>query len=122
MLLGVGWAAADAKPLTIKEIMGKLNKGPYALTPNIKQGLQQAEPNWTTIQEQTKQYIRLAADLTKNAPPQGEKASWDKLAEQYTAAAQTLDAAAQKKDKAAALAAHVKLTGSCNACHQAHKK
>jgi hypothetical protein len=114
-------AGADPNPLTVKEIMGKLNKGPLALTPTIKRELQQDNPNWMTIQEQAKQYAGLAVDLPRNDPPKGDKSSWDNLAKQYAENAKALDEAARKQDKHGALAAHANLTSSCNACHEAHK-
>jgi hypothetical protein len=117
-----GFAGADPKPLPVKEIMTKLNKGPSALTPSIKCELQKQNGNWMAIQEQTKQYAVLAADLTRNDPPKGDKASWEKRAKQYAEDASALDDAARRQDKSAALAAHARLTGACNACHEVHRK
>lgn len=114
--------AVAGKATTAKEIMGVLNKGPNSLTTNLKKGLQKDEPNWKDIQEQTKEYAALTADLNKATPPAGDKASWDKLTKGYADTAKALDTAAQKKDKAAALAAHGQLTKACMACHQVHRK
>jgi hypothetical protein len=118
----VGFGAADPKPLPVKEIMGKLNKGPGALTPSIKRELQRESANWSAIQEQTTQYAGLAADLALNDPPKGDKSSWQMRTKQYAEAAQALNDAAQKRDKSASLAAHARLTRSCTACHEAHQK
>jgi cytochrome c553 len=114
--------AAD-KVLTIKEIMSKLNK-PGGLRPNLGQDLMDADPDWEEIQKQTKEFSALAAQLGKNTPTVGEKASWDKLCASYAADAAALDAAAQKKDKLAAKAAHAKLSADtmCKACHSVHQK
>ncbi len=40
----------------IKQIMGKLNKGPNALTPLLKGELAQDPPPWDTILPQTKEF------------------------------------------------------------------
>lgn len=111
-----------AKVRTAKEIMGVLNKGPASLATSLKKGLQKDAPNWTEIQDQSKEYASLAGDLGKVNPPIGEKASWEKLTKEFADTAKTLDTAAQKKDKDAALAAHGKLTKSCTGCHQVHRK
>lgn len=113
--------AGATKLRTVKEIMGKLNKGPNALTPTLKRGLQKDQPDWTEIQAQSKEYATLSAELEKLNPPRGDKASWDKLTRDYAAAAKSLETASAKKDKDAALAAHAQLNKACSACHKAHK-
>ena len=100
--------AAD-KVLTIKEIMGKLNK-PGGLRPNLGQDLKADEPDWELIQSQTKEFAALATGLGKNKPPIGDAASWQRLTTAYAADAAALDAAAKKMDKAATLAAHARLS------------
>lgn len=113
--------AGAAKMRTVKEIMGKLNKGPKALTPSLKRSLQKDQPDWQDIQDKSKEYANLAVELTKTTPPRGDKASWDKLTKDYAALAQSLETASAKKDKTAALSAHGKLTKACSACHKAHR-
>ena len=113
--------AGAGKLRTVKEIMGKLNKGPNALTPTLKRELQKDQPDWPEIQTQTKEYTSLTAELAKLTPRRGDKASWDKLTKEYTEAATSLETASAQKDKDAALAAHAKLTKACSACHKAHK-
>ncbi len=113
--------AGAGKLMTVKQIMGKLNKGPNALTPSLKRSLQKDQPDWTQIQEQSKEYATLSTELTKTTPPRGDKASWEKLTKEYAAAAKSLEVASAKRDKGAALAAHGKLTKACSACHKAHR-
>jgi hypothetical protein len=121
LAFGLGGAMALA-PATAKDIMGKLNKGPNSLFPNLKRELQKDEPDWADVQAQTREYASLAASLSQATPPKGEKVSWVKLTQDYAAAAKTMDDAARKKDKSAALSAHQKLQQACTACHQVHRK
>ena len=106
-----------------KEIMGKLNK-PNGLRPNLGQDLMQDELDWDEIQKETKQFVELTEALGKNKPPLGEKDSWEKLTKGYVEKAKAMDAAAQKKDKKGAAAAHQKLSimEFCNECHNVHRK
>jgi hypothetical protein len=119
--LAAGLAGATTTAMTVKEIMGKLNKGPYALTPNLKRGLQKDDPDWGEIQDEAKQYVNLVSDLGKAQPPKGDQASWEKLTKEYAAIAKTLEQAVQKKDKTSALAAHGKMSQVCTVCHKAHR-
>ncbi|MBY0522560.1 MAG: cytochrome c [Gemmataceae bacterium] len=122
LVLAAGVGAQD-KPPTIKQIMGKVNKGPNSLCPTIGKALRADEPQWDDIQKETKELAALAAVLGKNSPPKGEQASWDDLAKVYASNAKALDDAAQKKDKTAAQAAFQRLADmkNCNACHNAHR-
>ena len=66
---------------------------------------------------------KLVAALARNAPPKGEKASWDQLTKAYADNAKKLEDAALKKDlKAARAAAAAMGDASCTACHKAHRK
>jgi hypothetical protein len=105
----------------IRQVMGKLTKGPESLTSKIGQELDSDPPAWETIQPQTKEYKELAATLSKYDPPRGSKESWAKLTGSYTETAAKLDRAAAAKDKKAALAAHTALTQSCMECHREHR-
>ncbi len=104
-----------------RRIMARLNQGPGGLQNVIGSELKTEKPPWETIQPQTKEYAQLAADLGKHEPPKGSKESWAKLAAEYAGLADTLDKAAQAKDKDAATAAHADLASSCNACHRQHR-
>jgi hypothetical protein len=105
----------------IRQIMGKLAKGPTSLTPVIGGELKQDPPPWETIQGQAKEYAVLASELGKHDPPKGSKESWAKLTSDYAGSAGDLDKAAQQMDKAAALVAHDQLSNACNACHREHR-
>jgi hypothetical protein len=121
-------AAADQTPgdggpasRGIKQMMGKLAKGPKSLTPEIGNALSQNPPPWKTIQGQTKEFSRLASEMGKYNAPKGAKRSWIKLTTAYAESASELDRAAAAKDKDAAKVAHDRLKNSCNACHQQHR-
>jgi hypothetical protein len=117
-----GLAAAADRVMTAKEIMGKLNKGPNALTPNLKRELQKDVPDWVEIEAEAKQYATLTAALGKAAPAKGDKNSWARLTKDYAESAKALDVAVQGKNKNAALAAHAKLSSACMNCHKAHRE
>ena len=112
--------AADTTQ-SVKKIMGAMNKGPKSLTELLKTSLQAENPNWTGIQKDTKRIAELTEALTKLKPKKGDGASWRKLSTAYAAEANTLDEAAQKKDKAAAVASFKTLSASCKSCHTPHK-
>jgi hypothetical protein len=106
---------------SIKQIMGRLTKGPGSLTPVIGNELQDNQPPWQTIQTQTREYARLAAALGQNEPPKGSKDSWATHASAFAQSATELDRAAQSKNLDLALAAHGKIANSCNECHREHR-
>jgi hypothetical protein len=116
-------AAQNDKPLSVKEVMKKINYRDSALCPVLGKMLKADAPDWDEIQKGSKQYLLNVEALTKNDPPRGDRASWTKLTNDYVADARALDAAAQKKDKPAALAAHAKVANPayCNGCHKAHR-
>jgi cytochrome c556 len=116
----VSAGAADKTP-TVKEIMGKLNKGTDCVLQTLRKALKNEEPNWEEVQEQSKKFTELAEALGKNGPPRGEKESWEKLTKLYAEQARALNDAARGKDRTGAKAAHAKLAGSCKTCHDAHK-
>jgi hypothetical protein len=120
LALSGGGQGADAKP-TIKQIMQKAHGGPNSLKNLLLKELKDDEPDWDEIQGQTKVYVALVSELSKNKPPKGEAASWQKLTSTFTADVRALDAAARKKDKRAALAAHMKVSKFCSSCHDVHK-
>jgi hypothetical protein len=109
-------------PPGIRQIMGKLTKGPNSLTPLIGNELQQDPPPWDTIQGQAKEYAKSAAELGTYDPPRGAKESWTKLTAEFAETGAELEKAAMAKDKAAAILTHDQLKNSCNACHQEHRR
>src|SRR5438552_1970398 len=113
-------AQGDKTP-EVKDIMGKLNK-PTGLYFSIGKELRESDPMWAELQPQAKEVAKLTAALSKNAPPKGEKASWETLTKAYAANAAALEKAVAAKDQAAAKAAYAKMGGdACNTCHKAHK-
>jgi cytochrome c556 len=116
-----GTALAQDKVPTIKEIMGRLNK-PGGLYPTISRELKADDTDWAEVQQDTRSFAKLAAELGKNAAPKGDPESWAKLTKEYADNARALEDAAGKKDRAAATAARGRLgSRSCKTCHDAHK-
>lgn len=113
--------AFDDKVPTAKEVMGKLNKGPKALTPSIEKALNAGTPDWETVKKQADEFVVLAEALGKNTPKKGEAESWKSLTDAYLANAQALAKAVDAKDHGAAVEVHAKLKSACMACHKAHK-
>jgi len=101
--------------------MVKVAKGPTSLNEMLKRELQADQPDWATIQPQTAEYARLAADLGKADPPKGSKESWAKQTSAFSDSATALDKAAQSKDLPAARTAQEKLGSSCMQCHREHR-
>jgi len=114
-------AGAGGVP-TISDIMQQVNRRKSGLHSEIGEALQGDSVDWPTIEPKAKNYAALADFLGKNDPPKGDKASWESLSKAYAADAQALYAAAEKKDKDAALAAHQKLSDSCMGCHRSHRE
>lgn len=115
-------ARADDSEPSIKEIMGKLHKGANAPLAKLKVALKADTPDWKEVQDLSKDFVVLGAGLAKNAPPKGDKSSFEKLANKYYQNARTLDEAARTEDKTKAQAALNKIGTSCKECHSAHKK
>jgi len=106
---------------SIRQIMGKLTKGPNSLTPVIGKELEADAPDWNTIQPQTDEYAWLATALAQNRPRKGSPESWAKLSAAFGDSADALNKAAKAKNRDAALEAHSQITGSCMGCHRQHR-
>ncbi len=106
---------------TIRQIMGKLTKGPNSLTAVINKELEAEAPDWNTIQTQTDEYAQLAAALVQNTPRKGSPESWGKLSTAFSESAVALNKSAKAKNRDAALEAHSQITGSCMECHRQHR-
>lgn len=124
LLIGLGAsveAQGDKVPET-REIMARLNK-PTGIYFALTRELKDAAPEWDDARTQSKTLSLLAAALPKNAPPKGDKASWDKLARAYADNAKAVEEAVKKMDKAAAQAALTRMGEPfCTNCHKAHRK
>jgi hypothetical protein len=116
-----GATAAVGVP-TIHDIMEQVNRRKSGLHSEVGEALQAESIDWAGVEPKTKNYAALVDFLGKNDPPKGDKASWESLSKSYAADAQALYAAAEKKDKDAALSAHQKLSDSCMGCHRAHRE
>ena len=114
-------APLDGPPTSIKQVMLRLAKGPRSLTPIIGDELNLDPPAWGLIDEQSHEFVALAAAMAGMKPPKGSAESWAAQTKVYAEMAAELDKAAHAQDKAAALAAHGRLKGSCMACHAEHK-
>jgi cytochrome c556 len=114
-------AADDAKPASIEKIMETLHKGKDAPLARLKAALKTQSPDWAKVQKESETYSTLAADLPKYDPPQGDSASFKKLAKTFASNAKTLDEAAKRKDLEETRSAFRKIGGSCLGCHEAHK-
>jgi cytochrome c556 len=122
MLVGSNMAAArDDKTPSISEIMKKANAPKGSLVSDLRSALNSSSPNWETIGKESKELVTFAEALTKNEAPKGSKMSWEKLTKAYLKNAKDLASAAESMDLAKAKAAHKAISGSCSACHTAHK-
>ena len=122
--LAASWtpsSAEDDKEPSIKAIMTKAHKGGDSLLFTVGKELKAADPDWADIQKKSKELVKLGTALSKNEPPKGEKASWEKLTKAYVDTAKQLDAASKAKEKTKAVNAQAKLTKMCMNCHKAHK-
>jgi hypothetical protein len=110
---GAVWLRADDKKPTkadIKELMKKTHKGEDSPLGKLSKELKSEEPSWDEVQKQVKELNNMASAL----------ASCDdtsKVAGNFQKSVTALDAAATKKDKAAAVEARQMLFKSCGACH-----
>ncbi len=112
---------ADELP-GIEEIMKKVNSKKSGIHPALDPLLKADPVKWDDVSKMTKEYETLAVALGKNKPEKGSANSWAKLSKSYADEAKSLNAAAGKKDTAAAMAAYAKLSKSCQACHEEHRE
>jgi cytochrome c556 len=120
-ILALAAGARTDDPPTIKDVMDKLHKGASSPLAKLKTALKASSPDWSAVQDLTKDFEEFGAALAKNDPPRGEKADYEKLAKAYAANAKALNAAAKAEDKGKAEAAFKKIAASCKTCHTAHK-
>ena len=119
----VEMSAADDKVADVSTIMKKNNGGKKSNGKLIDAALKSGDVKWDEVAKLAKDYNKYAADLPKNTPDKGDKASWDKLSKAYADEAKKLDEAAGKKDLDATKAAIATLIkpATCKACHDVHK-
>lgn len=111
-------AADEKKAASIKDVM-KTIAGKEGLCAKCG-GAGKAE-KWEDAQKFAKDLAACAANLPKNKCPKGDAASWEKLSKQYAEQAAAVSKAAEAKDAKEFGAALKTFTGSCKACHDAHK-
>jgi hypothetical protein len=106
---------------TVKMIMTKAHKGSDSQLQRVGKQLRGDDPDWAAVQKSSKTLVKLGTDLTRAKPPKGEKESWARLSGAYLKNVKALSAAAEKKDRTAAIDAFKQVTGLCLKCHKAHK-
>jgi cytochrome c556 len=111
----------DGENPSIKDVMGKLNKGNNAPLAQLKTALKAQKPDWKGIQESTKLFAEYGQAMPKNEPPRGDASAYKKLAHTFATNSKDLDDAAKKEDLTATKAAFGKISGSCMSCHRAHR-
>jgi hypothetical protein len=114
-LLLLAWCglteADEGALLSVKDVLKKAHSGPKSILTQLNMQLRAGELDWAAVEKNTHQLVELATALRKNQPPQGDKASWDKLTKQYLENAKKLNDAAAEHDKALALSTRAKLGG-----------
>jgi cytochrome c556 len=123
VVVGVAYlGTAAAKDDDIKDIKGCMafTKTKVARD-DLPARLKAASPEWDDIQKETKQWVGVAETLGKQTPPRGSGESWKKQTDKYLENVKAVDAAAQKKDAAAATKAVARIGSSCGSCHSQHK-
>jgi cytochrome c556 len=106
---------------SVKDIMTKAHKGADSLLGKLKSEVKEGEPDWPTVQKQTKELIRLGDSLAKAKPPRGDDESWKDNTAGYQAAVKKLDTAAADKNQEATQGSLNRLATTCVKCHKAHK-
>lgn len=105
-------ATATMMPLTIAQDGKAIKK---AMKEAMKGGLCKTVSSGEGSDEDKKKLYELFADMCKEMPPKGDKASWDEKAGALAAAAK---AVMEGKEGATA---QLKKAANCKSCHAAHK-
>lgn len=120
VLLNAPAGAEDDKVPSIAEIMKKAH-AKNGLLGKLGTALKKEDTDWAAVHKDAAQLVKLGQALGKNDPPKGTAESWEKLTKGYVKTAEALVAAAEEKDKEAAVSSQKKLQGSCMGCHKQHK-
>lgn len=110
--------AAEEKTPTVKQVM-KAVAGKNGLCAQCNTAAKAEK--WEDAQKLAKQLTECCAALPKNKCPKGDADSWAKLTKQYAEQGAAINKAAADKDSKAFTSAIKSFTGSCKACHDAHK-
>ena len=116
----VAAGAGEDKTPSIKEIMKAVAAKETGLCGKCA-AAGKAE-KWEDAQKFSKQLAACVSSLPKNACPKGDADSWAKLSKEFAEQAAAVSKAAEAKDAKEFAAAMKAFTGSCKACHDAHKK
>jgi len=113
-------AADEKKPPTIKEVMKAVAAKETGLCGQCAAAAKAEK--WEDAQKLAKKMAECASALPKNKCPLGDAESWAKLTKQYAAQAEAVSKAAESKDTEKFNDALKTFTGSCKACHEAHRE
>ena len=117
-------ASLKTRPVaTIADIMRAVNE-PTGLRGALGKALEQepgSRKQWERIRANAALMAEAGAWLQTQAPPKGPVGHWQEQARAYTAAAEAIVHAADKRDYAAAQRGLVHLAGQCAACHTEHR-
>lgn len=116
---GAVTAANANAALGIEDIMKKSFNKKVGVCPKIGPAVK--EGKWDDAQKLSKDLAEYGAALPGTACPKGDAGSWTKLSKKFAAETKAVADAAAKKDAAATEASLKTLTGSCKACHDAHR-
>jgi len=112
-------AADEKKPPTIKEVMKAVAAKDTGFCGQCAAAAKAEK--WEDAQKYAKKLAECAAALQKNKCPLGDAESWAKLSKEFADQAEAVSKAAESKDTAKFNDALKTFTGSCKACHEAHK-
>lgn len=121
VLMSAPVGAQPDRKLTLKQIMTNLHKGKAPIKMSIDNQLKSAEPDWDLVQKQTRQYRETIETIEGKDPKKGDKEAFARLVKAYIDEAKALEAAADKKDKAACVEVNDRMIKACTNCHKAHK-
>jgi hypothetical protein len=109
-------AVADSKepPLgdRIKDLMRKTHKGDESPLMRVDRGLKAETPEWAAVRKNTDALVSLQKLLGQ------QEIIGYRSTKEYVASVQALDKAVDKKDRGAAMAAFLKVKGTCMSCHR----
>lgn len=125
LILAAGLSAArvDAadEAASVEVVMKKLFAGKSSPNNTLKAAAKTDSPDWAKVKEASDVFAKYAPALGENAPPKGDKDSWDKLAHGLAEHAKSLGTAVDKKDVDGLKAVAKGIGGSCKSCHDSHR-
>ncbi len=113
-------AAAD-EPVPIKTVMKTLFAGKNTPKAALTAAAKTDAPDWAKVKEASDKISKFVPELARNAPPQGDRESWDKLTKAIAATAGDLKNAVEAEDVAKLHETTKAIGGSCKACHSVHR-